>query len=135
MPKTRMTFVLPGVCLFLAVVGGATRVRAQNAKNPFAGNAEAIVTGKATFEAVCAGYCHSTETSNRPGQCPSLFDCEWKNGSNDGEVFHTLMEGVPKTQMIGFKGRLPDDMLWKIIAYLRSASKCQAGKPATAPAH
>jgi mono/diheme cytochrome c family protein len=135
MPKKRMTFILNVVFLFLTVVGGSTKARAQNTKNPFAGNAEAIATGKATFEAVCAGYCHSTESSNRPSQCPSLFDCEWKNGSSDEEIFHTVTEGVPKTQMIGFKGRLPDDMLWKMIAYLRSASKCQSGKPATAPAH
>jgi len=104
---------------------------ANNAQqNPFAGNAEAIAVGKVTFEAVCAGYCHATETTKRPGQCPNLFDCEWKHGKSDGEVFHTLTEGVPKTQMVGFKGKLPDETLWKIIAYLRSASRCKDGKPA-----
>jgi hypothetical protein len=47
-----------------------------------------------------------------------------------------MQDGVPKTEMIGFKGRLPDDMLWKIIAYMRSASKCKdGGAAAPAPAH
>jgi hypothetical protein len=45
-----------------------------------------------------------------------------------------MQDGVPKTEMIGFKGRLPDDMLWKILAYVRSASKCAEGG-AAAPAH
>jgi hypothetical protein len=77
-----------------------------------------------------------TESSTRPGQCPSLFDCEWKSGAKDADIFRIMTDGVPKTQMIGFKGRLPDETLWKIIAYLRSASKCQQdGKPSAAAAH
>jgi mono/diheme cytochrome c family protein len=105
-------------------------------QNPFAGNAQAIAEGKKNFEGICAGYCHATESSSRPGQCPSLFDCEWKSGSSDADIFRITSDGVPKTQMIGFKGRLPDEMLWKIIAYVRSASKCQQdGKPSAAAAH
>jgi len=102
-------------------------------QNPFTGNPQAIKEGKTNFEMICAGYCHATESSSRPGQCPSLFDCEWKTGAKDADLFRVMSDGVPKTQMIGFKGRLPDEMLWKIIAYVRSASKCeQGGKPAAA---
>jgi mono/diheme cytochrome c family protein len=104
-------------------------------KNPFTGNAEAITMGKTIFEATCAGYCHSTESSRRPGRCPNLFDCEWKYGNSDGAIFYSLMQGVPKTEMVGFKGKLPDEILWKVVAYLRSASRCQENKPAAAPAH
>ncbi|MBI3301723.1 MAG: c-type cytochrome [Deltaproteobacteria bacterium] len=104
-------------------------------KNPFAGNAEAIAAGKALFEATCAGYCHATEGSKRGGRCPNLFDCEWKHGGSDGEVFHSVTEGVPKTEMVGFKGKLPDEVLWKVVAYLRSASQCQDGKPSAVSAH
>lgn len=126
-----MSMALGLITLSSALAGAETP--AKNAQqNPFAGNAEAIAVGKVTFEAVCAGYCHATETTKRPGQCPNLFDCEWKHGKSDGEVFHAVTEGVPKTQMVGFKGKLPDEMLWKIIAYLRSVSRCQDGKPAAA---
>jgi mono/diheme cytochrome c family protein len=109
-------------------------VRAESpSQNPFAGDAKAVAEGKQMFEGVCAGYCHVTENSTRPGQCPGLFDCEWKSGAKDADIFRIMSDGVPKTQMIGFKGRLPDETLWKIIAYLRSASKCQQdGKPAEA---
>jgi len=133
----RRLLLLVGVTLF-TLCTGSTLVYAQTppTKNPFAGDAKAIAEGKGVFEGVCAGYCHATESVTRPGsRCPSLFDCEWKHGGSDAEVFHTVTEGVAKTEMIGFKGRLPDDMLWKIIAYVRSASKCTDGGAAPAPAH
>ena len=122
---------------FSVLVLTSSVMRAESpSQNPFNGNAQAIKEGKTNFEMICAGYCHVTESSTRPGQCPSLFDCEWKDGGSDEQIFHTISEGVPKTQMIGFKGRLPDEMLWKIIAYLRSASKCQQeGKPSAQAAH
>jgi len=122
--------------LTLVVLSPAFARAESPSPNSFAGDAQAIAEGKKTFEGVCAGYCHATENSARPGQCPSLFDCEWKDGGTDEQIFHTISEGVPKTQMIGFKGRLPDEMLWKIIAYVRSASKCQQeGKPSAEAAH
>ena len=130
------TIFLPSCSLIIVIfcILSPLLARAESPKpNPFAGNPQAIKEGKTNFEMICAGYCHATESSSRPGQCPSLFDCEWKDGGTDEQIFHTISEGVPKTQMIGFKGRLPDEMLWKIIAYLRSASKCQQdGKPAAA---
>jgi len=137
MQKGRVFFLMTVVFGLLVMSGAPARAETpvKNAQqNPFTGNAEAIAVGKVTFEAVCAGYCHATETTKRPGQCPNLFDCEWKHGKSDGEVFHSLSEGVPKTQMVGFKGKLPDEMLWKIVAYLRSASRCK-DKPAAAAAH
>ena len=103
-------------------------------KNPFTGDAAAIAFGKMIYEATCTGYCHTTATASRTGRCPNLFDCEWKHGKTDGEIYHVLNAGVPNTEMVGFKGRLPDEMLWKITTYIRSASKCQDGQVA-APAH
>ena len=130
MQRGRLFFIL-AVAVYLVTLSWAP-ARAQapsdsSLKNPFTGNAEAIATGKALFEATCAGYCHATESAKRNGRCPNLFDCEWKHGSRDGEVFHTVTEGVPRTEMVGFKGKLPDEILWKIITYLRSASQCQDG--------
>ena len=126
----RVLFTLSVTLCFIALVESSAKAETpvdSSVKNPFAGNAEAIAAGKAMFEATCAGYCHATESAKRNGRCPNLFDCEWKHGGSDGEVFHTVTEGVSRTEMVGFKGRLPDEVLWKIIAYLRSASQCQDG--------
>ncbi|MCS6925025.1 MAG: hypothetical protein NZ578_03885, partial [Candidatus Binatia bacterium] len=68
------------------------------ATNPFAGNTQAVSEGKIIFEAVCAGYCHATEGATREGRCPNLFDCEWKHGGSDREVFQVVSAGVPQTE-------------------------------------
>ena len=102
--------------------------------NPVAGDAAAIAEGEMLFEAVCAGYCHVKSGADRDGKCPNLFDCEWKNGKGtDAEMFKVVSDGVPKTEMVGFAGQLPDDMLWQILAYARSASQCQADAAGTPP--
>ena len=92
----------------------------------------AIAEGDLLFQAVCAGYCHVKAGADRDGKCPNLFDCEWVNGSGtDAEMFKVVSDGVPKTEMVGFAGQLPDDMLWQILAYVRAASKCE---PSASPA-
>lgn len=122
---------------FFCVLVFRVSARAQapaDQKNPFTGDAEAIAFGKIIYEATCTGYCHTTATAQRTARCPNLFDCEWKHGGTDGEIYHIINVGVPNTEMVGFKGRLPDEMLWKITAYIRSASQCKDGQRAT-PAH
>ena len=126
----RILFTLCVTFCLITLSALATRAETpvdNSLKNPFTSNAEAIETGKTLFEATCTGYCHATAGSRRAGRCPNLFDCEWKHGGSDGEVFHSVTDGVPKTEMVGFKGKLPDEVLWKVIAYLRSASQCQDG--------
>jgi mono/diheme cytochrome c family protein len=125
------------IATLLCVLVCGSFVKAESVadqKNPFTGDAAAVAFGKTLYEATCTGYCHTTATAKRVGRCPNLFDCEWKHGNTDGEIYHTLNEGVPNTEMVGFKGRLPDEILWKITAYIRSASQCKENQ-AAAPAH
>jgi cytochrome c oxidase cbb3-type subunit 3 len=91
----------------------------------------AVARGRLIFVGNCGAYCHSTQDVER--DAPSLFDCEWRHGGTDAEIFHTISEGVPNTRMPPWKGTLPqgDDDIWRVVAYLRSASTC--GKPANSP--
>jgi len=82
----------------------------------------AVARGQGLFRAVCTGYCHSTRPADRVA--PDLFDCEWALGGDDEEIFATITEGVPDTQMLGFGGKIENDDLWKIVAYLRDATRC-----------
>jgi mono/diheme cytochrome c family protein len=132
-PDRYLILVAMFFCLLISSLSARAESPAEQ-KNPFAGDAAAIAFGKTIYEATCTGYCHTTAAANRVGRCPNLFDCEWKNGNTDGEIYHVINVGVPNTEMVGFKGRLPDEMLWKITAYIRSASKCQDNQTA-APAH
>ncbi len=124
--KYWLKWLTPGVMtagLLIAVTAGTVGGQ-EDGTNPFADDDTAIAEGKTIFEAVCAGSCHVTAGGERDGKCPNLFDCEWKNDPTAEELFRIVSEGVPQTEMVGFKGKLPDDMLWKIIAYVRSASPC-----------
>ena len=84
----------------------------------------AVKRGKRVFAGTCGAYCHKLN----PGQVdiPYLFDCTWKHGASDQEIFKTIRDGVSDTQMVGFGGALPggDDDIWKIIAYLRKTANC-----------
>ncbi|HTO55575.1 MAG TPA: cytochrome c [Myxococcota bacterium] len=84
----------------------------------------AVERGHMIFVGTCGAYCHSTHDVER--DAPSLFDCEWKHGGSDQQIFDTISNGVPNTRMPPWKGALPngDDDIWKVIAYLRSATTC-----------
>lgn len=128
MPSPLLLFIITAFCLL------PSHLLAQpvdgNVKNPFANDPQAIAAGRIAFRSICSGYCHGTGRATR---CPNLFDCEWKHGGSDADVFHTVTEGVKGTEMVGFRGKLPDELLWKIVAYIRSASPCQGDL--AAPAH
>ncbi len=82
---------------------------------------EAITAGRRMFRAVCTGYCHST-TPGVTKDAPNLFDCDWTHGSEDADLFRVITKGVPDTEMLPFGGKIPDDTIWQVIAYMRSNS-------------
>jgi mono/diheme cytochrome c family protein len=85
----------------------------------FMADPTAVARGEAIFVGTCAGYCHTLT----PGDSDALFlfDCEWKHGGTDQNIFDTVTVGVPNSRMVGFGSNFPegDDDLWKIIAFLR----------------
>ena len=126
-----MSRIVSGLSFFLLslfLVSGPVGDAAAQDTNPFAGDAAAIEEGEALFQAVCTGYCHVTSGTKRDAKCPDLFDCEWKNGNSDKEMMEVVLNGVPNTEMAPFKGQLPDEMLWQILAYVRASSTCEDGK-------
>ncbi len=80
----------------------------------------AIERGQALFLGSCSTYCHTLLPADTDALF--LFDCEWKHGGEDQEIFDLVTTGVPDTRMVGFGSNFPegDDDLWKIIAYLRA---------------
>jgi len=91
-----------------------------------------VPRGKALFTGTCAAYCHRTaQAEGAPaaasgGDAPNLFGCDWRHGGSDEQIFHTISAGVPGTRMVPFGGAIPDDDIWRIVAYLKSASPCKA---------
>ncbi len=82
----------------------------------------AITAGRRMFRAVCTGYCHST-TPGVTKDAPNLFDCDWDHGDEDADLYRVIVDGVPDTEMLPFDGKIPEDTIWKVIAYVRSNSQ------------
>ena len=52
---------------------------------------------------------------------PALMDDEWIYGGRLEQIHQTLVEGRPNG-MPAWGGKIPDDQLWQIAAYVRSMS-------------
>ena len=83
-------------------------------------DAAAVQRGRSIFAGTCAAYCHKLTPG--AGDALYLFDCEWKHGGRDQEIFNTISNGVPNTRMIAFGTNFPEgeEDLWKLIAFLKS---------------
>lgn len=83
------------------------------------GDSAAVARGEAIFAGSCSAYCHTLEPEETDALF--LFDCQWKHGNSDEEIFDIVSTGVPATRMVGFGANFPEgeEDLWKIIAYLR----------------
>ena len=81
-------------------------------------NAYSVSQGKRLFRWYnCAG-CHA---QGGGGMGPPLMDAKWLYGSRPEQIFETIVEGRPNG-MPAFGGRIPEDQLWQIVAYVRSMS-------------
>jgi cytochrome c oxidase cbb3-type subunit 3 len=104
----------PGV-----VPGISPQIVLGPAPNPYEGDAAAAATGRQLFVGMnCAG-CHSGYGGG--GMGPNLRDSLWIYGSSDQQIFSTIAEGRPYG-MPAWGGRLPDEMIWRLVTYIRTLS-------------
>lgn len=84
----------------------------------YEGNAYHLSQGKKLYSWFnCAG-CHS---NGGGGSGPALMDDIWIYGAGIENIVATIREGRPNG-MPSFRGRIPDDQIWEIAAYVRSMS-------------
>jgi cytochrome c oxidase cbb3-type subunit 3 len=109
---------LATAALFLAALEPAAHAASPQAAvtNSVAENAVAIQEGNSLFRANCSP-CHGLN-AHGGGRGPDLTSGRWRHGSSDAEIFRTITQGVPGTQMSanGFE----DSETLAIIAYLRT---------------
>ncbi len=89
-------------------------------KNPYEGNAQRIAEGAKLFIAYNCVDCHGADGSGAMG--PSLQDDRWHFGGTAGAVFQSIYEGRPDG-MPSWGGRIADDQIWRLVAYVQSLSK------------
>jgi len=99
-------------CLFALAAGG----QAKPISRPAAGNPAAIQEGASLFRANCSP-CHGLNAKGG-GKGPDLSANRWTHGASDADIFRTITQGVPGTEMPanGFE----DSEVWALVAYLRS---------------
>jgi cytochrome c oxidase cbb3-type subunit 3 len=85
---------------------------------PYYDNAEAVTTGKRLFAQYNCSGCHS---NGGGGMAPALMDNVWIYGGRMEQIHQTLVEGRPNG-MPAWGGKIPDQQLWQISAYVRSMS-------------
>jgi len=91
----------------------------QNTRSFDPGNAWEMAQGERLFGWYnCAG-CHGRNGGG--GMGPALSDERWLYGDKPDQIFKTIMEGRPNG-MPSFKGRIPEDQVWQLVAYVRSMS-------------
>jgi cytochrome c oxidase cbb3-type subunit 3 len=89
-------------------------------KNPFQGNKSAIADGRQYYNWFnCAG-CHGGAGGGGIG--PPFADQDWIYGGRPANVFQSIVQGRPNG-MPAFAGRIPDEQVWKIVAYVSSLSE------------
>ncbi|MEX0617946.1 MAG: c-type cytochrome [Pseudohongiellaceae bacterium] len=109
-----------GLLMSALVACGENEPPAPSIVETYMADPAAVDRGEALFVGTCAGYCHSFERDNTDALY--LFDCEWKHGDGDQDIFNTVIAGIPNTRMVGFGDNFPEGEadLWKIIAFLRT---------------
>lgn len=90
-------------------------------KNPYVGNADAAMQGNELFVNNCM-ICHGPRGVGKMG--PNLVDDRYLYASNrtDKGLFESIYGGTVNL-MVGWKDRLTQDDILKIIAYLRSLQR------------
>ena len=53
-------------------------------------------------------------------RCRSLIDATWKCGSDDDTLYKLIKGQIPQRTMPTVYNVLPDDQVWKILAFIRS---------------
>jgi cytochrome c oxidase cbb3-type subunit III len=92
--------------------------RNAEVRGPYEGNAYGVSEGKRLYNQMNCSGCHF---QGGGGIGPPLMDAEWIYGSAPQNIFETIVEGRPNG-MPAFRGRLGNDQVWQLVAYVRSMS-------------
>lgn len=116
----RSVFILLLMSGSLGVLGAAAADHSGSSDptgtaNPFAGNAEAVKSGRQIFLDTGCYNCHGFEAKGggiAPDLTASKLDAQ--------QMFQTVHDGRPGTLMPSWGKQLSSDEIWKVVTYLRS---------------
>ena len=82
-------------------------------------NAHALAAGKRLWTWYNCSGCHASGGGGASG--PALMDTQWVYGWDAASIYQSIADGRPNG-MPAFRGRIPEDQLWQLSAYVRSLS-------------
>jgi len=65
--------------------------------------------------------CNGCHANGGGASGPALMDDVWIYGGDAMSIYRTISEGRPNG-MPAFRGRIPEDQIWQLTAYVRSLS-------------
>ena len=65
---------------------------------------------------------------------PSLRDKVWLFGDRDDQIFDSIAEGRGEG-MPSWGTKIPEDQIWKLVAYIKSMRTSEEPEPPEVPAH
>lgn len=116
---------LPGVKIPVGPVPGPP-VSLHLPTNPYEGNPVALQEGRRLFIWYNCYGCHGGHGGG--GMGPSLRDQSWIYGSTDADIFNSIAQGRGKG-MPAWGSRIPEDQIWKIVAYIKSLNTSREADP------
>jgi cytochrome c oxidase cbb3-type subunit III len=97
---------------------GEAKAEQHPALSPYQQNAYGISEGKRLFAAFNCVGCHA---NGGGGIGPPLMDDKWIYGSAPDQIYSSIVEGRPDG-MPAYGGRIPDQQVWQIVAYVQALS-------------
>jgi len=92
------------------------RGRSMAVNNPYDGDAKAIQEGRRMYAWMNCKGCHA---EGGGGIGPILWDDQWRYGGRGIDIAESILYGRPDG-MPSFAGHLPEDQVWRIVAYVQS---------------
>jgi cytochrome c oxidase cbb3-type subunit 3 len=87
-------------------------------QSPYQQNAYGMGEGKRLYAAYNCNGCHA---QGGGGIGPALMDDKWIYGYAPDQIYSSIVQGRPDG-MPAFGGRIPDQQVWQIVAYVQSLS-------------
>lgn len=96
-----------------------SKVGRRERVGPYDSNAFDVAQGKRLYLWFNCANCHGPNGGG--GMGPPLMDDKWLYGFLPQDVFASIVEGRPNG-MPSFKGRIAEQQVWQLVAYIRSMS-------------
>jgi len=106
----------PIVMTSLSAGPAAASPPADSTGKSYENNAYHISQGKQLYSSFNCKGCHANGGGDSG---PPLMDDKWIYGGAIANIVQTIREGRPNG-MPSFRGRIPDEQIWEIAAYVRS---------------